>query len=81
MDVTQGKLAIGLHTGILGTDADYPALLLLNAVYGSSMTSKLFVNVREKLSLCYYASSAIEKNKGIMLISSGMIPLIFSIVI
>ena len=72
MDVTQGKLAIGLHTGILGTDADYPALLLLNAVYGSSMTSKLFVNVREKLSLCYYASSAIEKNKGIMLISSGI---------
>ena len=72
MDVTQGKLVIGLRTGITVEDADYPALLLLNAVYGSSMTSKLFVNVREKLSLCYYASSAIEKNKGIMLISSGI---------
>ena len=72
MDVTQGKLAIGLHTGILGTDADYPALMLLNAVFGSGMTSKLFVNVREKLSLCYYASSAVEKYKGLMLVSSGV---------
>ena len=72
MDVTQGKLAIGLHTGILGTDADYPALMLLNAVFGSGMTSKLFVNVREKLSLCYYASSAVEKYKGLMLVSSGI---------
>ncbi len=72
MDITQGKLAIGLYTGILGTDADYPALMLLNAVFGSGMTSKLFVNVREKLSLCYYASSAVEKYKGLMLVSSGI---------
>ena len=72
MDVTQGKLVIGLHTGILGTDPDYPALTLLNAVLGSGMTSKLFVNVREKRSLCYYASSAVERYKGIMQISSGI---------
>lgn len=72
MDVTQGKLAIGLYTGISGTDADYPALMLLNSVFGSGMTSKLFVNVREKLSLCYYASSAVEKYKGLMLVSSGI---------
>lgn len=72
LDVTQGKLVIGLHTGILGTDPDYPALTLLNAVLGSGMTSKLFVNVREKRSLCYYASSAVERYKGIMQISSGI---------
>lgn len=72
MDVTQGKLVIGLRTGITVEDADYPALLLLNAVYGAGVTSKLFVNVREKLSLCYYASSSLEKYKGVMIVSSGV---------
>lgn len=72
MDVTQGKLVMGLRTGITLLDKEYPALLMLNAVLGAGMTCKLFVNVREKLSLCYYASSMIEKYKGIMLISSGV---------
>lgn len=49
-----------------------PALVLLNSVYGSGVTSKLFVNVREKRSLCYYASSAVEKFKGLMIVSSGI---------
>lgn len=72
MEVNQGKLVMGLRTGITADSPDYPALLLLNAVFGSGTTSKLFVNVREKLSLCYYASSSIDKYKGIMLISSGI---------
>ena len=72
MDVNQGKLVMGLRTGITADSPDYPALLLLNAVYGSGATSKLFVNVREKRSLCYYASSSIDKYKGIMLLSSGI---------
>ena len=72
LDVTQGKLVIGLRTGVTVSDPDYPALLLLNAVYGGSVTSKLFLNVREKRSLCYYASSALEKYKGLMLVSSGI---------
>lgn len=72
MDVTQGKLVIGMRTGITASDPDYPALVLLNSVYGSGVTSKLFVNVREKRSLCYYASSAVEKFKGLMIVSSGI---------
>lgn len=72
MDVTQGKLVLGLRTGTTGSDPDYPALLLLNAVFGAGVTSKLFVNVREKRSLCYYASSSLEKAKGVMVISSGV---------
>ncbi len=72
MDVTQGKLVMGLRSGITGAQEEYAALLLLNAVYGAGMTSKLFVNVREKLSLCYYASSSIDKYNGTMLISSGI---------
>ncbi|MBQ6431535.1 MAG: insulinase family protein [Oscillospiraceae bacterium] len=72
MDVTQGKLVVGMRTGITVSDPDYPALLLLNAVYGGSVTSKLFRNVREKRSLCYYASSSLDKYKGLMLVSSGI---------
>lgn len=72
LDVTQGKLVMGLRTGITVNDPDFPALVLLNAVFGAGITSKLFVNVREKLSLCYYASSSIEKYKGVMLVSSGV---------
>ena len=72
LDVKQGKLCIGLRTGITGLDPDYPALLLLNAVYGAGPTSKLFMNVREKMSLCYYASSSVEVQKGVMVVSSGI---------
>lgn len=72
MDVTQGKLSIGFRTGCTCQDPEYPALQLLNAVYGSGVTSKLFQNVREKMSLCYYASSSMEKYKGLMVVSSGI---------
>lgn len=73
LDVTQGKLAMGLRTGgITAASPDYPALLLCNALFGGTTTSKLFLNVRERLSLCYYASSQLEKLKGVMLVSSGV---------
>lgn len=72
MEVTQGKLAIGLRTGCGVEEEAYPALMLLNIVLGAGITSKLFVNVREKRSLCYYASSSLDKYRGIMLISSGV---------
>lgn len=72
MDVTQGKLAIGLRTGCTVLDADYPALILMNTVFGGGMTSKLFLKVREEQSLCYYASSVVDKYKGIMIVYSGV---------
>lgn len=72
MDVTQGKLVLGFRLGECMEEPDIPALYVFNAVYGSGATSKLFVNVREKLSLCYYASSAVYLHKGIMLVSSGI---------
>lgn len=72
MDVKQGQLVIGLRTGITASDGDYPALMLLNAVLGVGTTCKLFVNVREKLSLCYYAATRVEKYKGILTIFSGI---------
>lgn len=72
MEVSQGKLVLGLRTGCAGTDADYPALIFMTTIFGSGISSKLFRNVREKLSLCYYATASLDRSKGIMLISSGI---------
>ena len=73
MDVTQGKLALGFRTGgITCWEEDYAALVMCNAVFGATPLSKLFLNVREKRSLCYYASSNLEKMKGLLLVSSGI---------
>ena len=73
MDVAQGKLTMGFRTGgITAASPEYPALMLCNALFGGTTTSKLFLNVREKLSLCYYASSMVHKYKGVMVVSSGV---------
>lgn len=73
LDVTQGKLTMGFRTGgACVWRESYPALLVFSALYGGTATSKLFLNVREKLSLCYYASSAVEAIKGLMVVSSGV---------
>jgi len=68
LDVTQGKLGMGFSCG--STDA--PALLMGNTLFGGSSNSKLFLNVREKLSLCYYASSVYHRRKGLITVSSGI---------
>lgn len=70
--VAQGKLAIGLRTGITAFDSDYPALVLFNACFGGTTSSRLFRTVREQMSLCYYASSQTDKLKGVMAVSSGI---------
>ena len=73
LDVTQGKLTMGFRTGgITMADSRYPALILCNALFGGTTTAKLFLNVRERLSLCYYASSSLDRYKGVMLVSSGV---------
>lgn len=70
MDVTQGKLAMGFRCG----SDDVPAMMLANLIFGGSSNSKLFLNVREKLSLCYYASSSYARAKKILTVSSGIEP-------
>lgn len=72
MDVAQGKLCMGFKTGVAPDSDDYIALMVASSVYGGGAHSKLFNNVREKLSLCYYASSSLVKNKGIMYVNAGI---------
>ncbi len=68
MDVTQGKLSMGWRAPC----ADQHAMLLANLIFGGYSNSKLFLNVREKLSLCYYASSGYHRSKGLVTVSSGV---------
>ena len=68
-DVAQGKLTMGFR---FIDETDYYATRLFNVVFGGSPTSKLFMNVREKLSLCYYCSSAVDPFVHSMFISSGI---------
>lgn len=71
--VTQGKLSLGFRLGDIMDDPDaQPALHVMNALYGGAVTSKLFMNVRERLSLCYYASSLLDLSKGLMVVYSGI---------
>ncbi len=72
MDVTQGKLAIGMRTGIKPSEDMAWAQTVFSAIYGGGPSSKLFNNVRERLSLCYYASSWANDLLGVLNISSGI---------
>ncbi|RHW36376.1 insulinase family protein [Neobacillus notoginsengisoli] len=71
-DVKQGKLNIGYRTNIFYGDKDYHALQVFNGIFGGFSHSKLFINVREKASLAYYAASRLESHKGLMMVMSGI---------
>ncbi len=69
--LSQSKLCMGFRLG--KTARDNPqAARLFNVLYGGSPTSKLFMNVRERLSLCYYCSSMFDTLKNVMFVSSGI---------
>lgn len=68
MDVTQAKLAMGFGT----TSDDFSALMLANALFGGTSNAKLFLHVREELSLCYYVSTQLHRSKGVITLSSGI---------
>ena len=71
MDVTQGKLIMGLDVNLKDQKEKYMASVY-NAVLGGSATSKLFQEVRERASLAYTASSNFIRHKGNVIISCGI---------
>ncbi|MBC1603754.1 EF-P 5-aminopentanol modification-associated protein YfmF [Paenilisteria rocourtiae] len=70
--INQGKLVLGYRTNILFGEDAYVPLQLANGLLGGFANSKIFINVREKASLAYYASSRIDSFHGFMLISAGI---------
>ncbi len=72
MDVTQGKLQMGFVTPTTINTPDFVPMQVLNTVFGSGMTCKLFMNIREKQSLCYDIGSSYQGGKGILTVGAGM---------
>lgn len=71
MDIAQSKLFMGFRAGVAEPE-DTAAMCLAVAVLGGTPNSKLFTNVREKLSLCYYCAARYDKYKGIVTVDSGV---------
>ena len=72
MDVSQGKLCMGFTCPVTIRDEDFVTMQLLNMIFGGGMTSKLFMHIREKLSLCYAIGSGYHGSKGIFTVSAGI---------
>ena len=71
-NVTQGKIAMGFTSKIRGSLKTASALSLFADVFGGGPYSKLFSNVREKESLCYYCSASARRAKGFLTVESGV---------
>lgn len=72
MDVAQSKLEIGFRTACAEPEPETVATRLMSVILGGTASSKLFNNVREKKSLCYYCLARYQRLKGIMFIESGV---------
>ena len=72
MEVNQGKLCMGFTSPVTTRDKDFVVMQVLNTVFGGGITSKLFMHIREKLSLCYAIGSGYHGTKGIVTVSAGI---------
>lgn len=72
MDVKQGKLVMGFSSDVYGDDDLSVPLMVMCDVFGGGPYSRLFTNVREKMSLCYYCSATSVRYKGLLTVDSGV---------
>lgn len=72
MPIKQGKLVMGFRVDMSDAMENYGPFSVMNDVLGGGPYSRLFVNVREKMSLCYYCSSRLVRQKGVLFIQSGI---------
>ena len=71
-NITQSKLSMGFTCSTAIGDSDEAAMNVMTVILGGAPFSKLFLNVREKLSLCYYCSASYDHFKGTIFINSGI---------
>ena len=72
MAVKQGKLVMGFSSDMYGDDDVSLPLMVMTDIFGGGPYSKLFSNVREKMSLCYYCSASTVRGKGLITVDSGV---------
>lgn len=72
LDVAQGKLVMGFSMERAeGETSQLPALVMTD-IFGGAPYSRLFTNVREKMSLCYYCAASSVRVKGLLTVDSGV---------
>lgn len=71
IDVKQGKLVLGYRVNLEPTDELTDAMRSFCDTFGGGPYSKLFANVREKMSLCYYCSARYDRRKSAIIIQCG----------
>ena len=71
-DISQGKLVMGFSSVAFGNDDRTLPLLVMSDIFGGGPYSRLFSNVREKMSLCYYCSASSVRQKGLLTVESGV---------
>jgi predicted Zn-dependent peptidase len=72
IDVTQSKMVLGFRTGERRDAAGQAAMRMMTAIYGQTPFSMLFLNVRERLSLCYYCAARYSRADALMLVDCGV---------
>jgi len=72
LEVNQAKLVMGFNTQTAEPEGDIFPMQLMTALFGGTPHSRLFLNVRERLSLCYYCAAVYDKNKGHLSVDSGL---------
>lgn len=72
LDIAQGKLVMGFSSEIYGDEESTASLTVMCDIFGGGPYSRLFDNVREKMSLCYYCSASSVKAKGLIMVDSGV---------
>jgi predicted Zn-dependent peptidase len=70
--VNQGKLSLGFRTYTTIDDPLFYSMMVMEGILGGFPHSKLFLNVREKEQVCYYAQSSLDSTKGVLLAVAGI---------
>lgn len=73
-EMKQGKLHMGYSTSVTFGHEDFPKMQIFNGIFGGYAHSKIFMNVRERESLAYYASSSYASQYGLVFVVSGIEP-------
>ncbi len=71
-DIAQSKLVMGFRCGMHEPFENYAAMRTFADLFGGGTYSRLFLNVREKQSLCYYCAARLTAAKGILTVQSGV---------
>ena len=71
-DISQGKLCMGFSCEMSGNDDESLPMMVMGDIFGGGPYSRLFSNVREKMSLCYYCSASCVRSKGLLTVESGV---------